>query len=47
MSNLKKILLLCISSISFIFGGTSLLENTDDIVEIHESHKILQDENKP
>ena len=43
---MKKILLF-ISSITFIFGDMSLLKNTDNIVEIHESHKVLQDKDKP
>ena len=36
---MRKIILLFISSIAFIFGGTSLIEDTDGIVEIHESHR--------
>ena len=39
MQRFKKIILLTISSISFIFGSTELIKDTDGIVEIHESHK--------
>jgi hypothetical protein len=38
---MKKIVLLFISSIAFIFGGHALIEDTDGIVEIHESHKSM------
>ena len=39
---MNKIVLLFVSSIAFIFGDPALIENTDEIVKIHESHKIMQ-----
>ena len=39
---MKKIILLFISSIAFIFGDPTLIEDSDDIVELHESHKSVQ-----
>jgi hypothetical protein len=35
---MKKIILLFISSIAFIFGDPTLIQDADEIVEIHESH---------
>ena len=38
---MKKVILLFISSIAFIFGDPTLIEDSDGIVELHESHKSV------
>ena len=38
---MKKILFFLTSAIAFLFGSPALLEDTDEIVEIHESHQPI------